>query len=82
MNLLEISLEISCSRNDPVVSPHRALASRIGHDESCGLTFLNAMYEALKSGYSSAESLVPEAAGAEFASLCCFILLVAKQRIG
>ncbi|CAK9018313.1 Uncharacterized protein SCF082_LOCUS14028 [Durusdinium trenchii] len=32
----------------------------IGHDESCGLTFLNAMYEALKSGYSSAESLVPE----------------------
>ncbi len=34
---------------------------RIGHDETCGRTFLNALHEALKSGYSCAESLVPKA---------------------
>lgn len=34
---------------------------RIGHDESCGLTFLNSLHKALESGVSCAESLVPQA---------------------
>ena len=36
--------------------------ARIGHDESCGLTFLNALHAALESGFSCAETLVPQAA--------------------
>lgn len=36
------------------------LASRIGHDESCGLTFLTSLYAALKSGHTAAEALVPQ----------------------
>eukprot|EP00435_Cladocopium_sp_Y103_P040164 s652_g10.t2 len=32
----------------------------IGHDESCGLTFLNDLHKALESGFSCAETLVPQ----------------------
>ena len=35
--------------------------TRIGHDESCGLTFLNDLHKALESGFSCAETLVPQA---------------------